>query len=137
MKKFQHKYKREYKTKALREIFEIIMQNYREAAVEMVKSYDIKEFITHNQKVDNLCRELGICSTSYENHKNWKSNFRSKKNNLRLKYLQLEISMQKMKKHTKVKFNQISRGLSLFFINLKFSKMRSTHQYSKHSNKEG
>lgn len=137
MKKFEQKYKREYKTKALRDIFEIIMQNYREAAVEIDKGYDIKQFIAHNQKVDDLCKELGIDSVSDAEPKNWNSIFISKKNNLRLKYLQVKIWIQKTKKQTNVKFNQISRQLHIFFINLKFTKIRSTHQYSKHSKKEG
>src|SRR5690606_12058273 len=93
-------------------------------------------FITHNQIVDDLCKELGICTISDVKPKTWNSIFISKKNSLRLKYLQFKILIQKTKKQTNVKFNQISRHLHRFFINLKFTKIRSTHQYSKDSKRE-
>lgn len=112
------KYDRECKTKALRDIFSIIMRNYQEPSSEKDKDYDLQQFMVHNQNVDDICKEMGIISISDEKTKNWRTTFLYKNNSLKLKYSHLKTLIHKKSELTKVKFRLISQHLYLLFTNL-------------------
>lgn len=118
MEDFYHKYDRECKTKALRDIFSIIMRNYQDPFYKKDKDYDLQQFMEHNQNVDDICKEMGIISISEEKRKNWRTTFHYIKNSLKLKYSHLKSLIHKQKELTKVKFRLISKHMYLLFTNL-------------------